>query len=71
MPMFRVNKPVLLDIEVEAEDADGALSAIEEAFKRPDPLSSPKVRIHTHSSLVVVRARVLDATPQGPSRLAT
>jgi hypothetical protein len=71
MPLFRVYQPVELDIEVEAKDADSALAAIEEAFKRPDPLSSPNVRIQVQSSLVVVRARVLDATPQGSARLAS
>jgi hypothetical protein len=71
MPLFRVYQPVELDIQVEAQDGAGALLAIEDAFKRPDPLHSPNVRIQVHSSLRVVRAQVLDATPQGPARLSS
>jgi hypothetical protein len=70
MPLFRVDQLVELNIEVEAQDGAGALLAIEEAFRRPDPLQSPNVRIQAQS-LVVVRARVLDATPQGPARLVS
>jgi hypothetical protein len=70
MKRFRILIPVLLDLEIEADDALNAVRAVDNAFALPDPLNSPSVRLGVRSALApLVRGRLLHATPQGPARL--
>ena len=65
MPTFHVRQVVSLEIEVEAEDALTAVSLIDDAFSRADPIGSPNVRLVLSTAQgLIPSARVLDATPQ-------
>jgi hypothetical protein len=59
---FRVLLPVVLDLEVVANDAVEAVAALDEAFKRADPLGTPRVKFPRG---VRVTGWVLDATSSG------
>jgi hypothetical protein len=70
MTSYHIELPVLLQLEVEAEDADTAMRFVDAVFKLADPLMRANLR--TSPALrrgLFALGHVLDAKAQGPARL--
>jgi len=70
MKTFRISIPVLLELEVQADDPMLAREAVERAFHTLDPLSHARVGLAVTSSLQpLTHAVIVGARSQGPARI--
>jgi hypothetical protein len=73
MTSYHIELPVLLQLEIEADDADTAMRFVDAVFKLPEPLD-PLMGANIRSSPALRRGlfalgHVTNAKAQGPARL--